>query len=114
MVKAVDDKRRRLPLCGRLKKDYVFQWAIDSTLGQSVFFSELFEKRDTLLIDYWGTELPSNHVDTVWPYWYFLDFTPRGGRTCRRRRRTTVRVPGKALLGKRVVGSRLSGSGAVH
>ena len=25
-----------------------------------------------------GTETMSNHVDTVWPYWNLLDFTPEG------------------------------------
>ena len=159
-----------------MKEDYVFQWASDRKLGQSVRFSELFEDKNTLLIysfmygpnwdkpcpsctslmdgfdrtwysvsrdaafvaiakapadrinawarqrgwsqialvsgsqstyqaDYkcqadsddmqwpvmhvftrrhgeifhfWGTELASNHVDTVWPYWNLLDFTPEG------------------------------------
>jgi predicted dithiol-disulfide oxidoreductase (DUF899 family) len=176
MVKAVAEKRRRLPLGGRLKQDYVFQWATDEKLGQSVSFSDLFEDKNTLLVysfmygpnwdkpcpsctslidgfdrtwysvsrdvafvaiakapadrinrwarqrgwsqmallsgsqstyqaDYkcqgdsddmqwpvmhvftrrdgtifhfWGTELTSNHVDTVWPYWNLLDFTPEG------------------------------------
>lgn len=26
----------------------------------------------------WATELASNHVDTVWPYWNLMDFTPAG------------------------------------
>jgi predicted dithiol-disulfide oxidoreductase (DUF899 family) len=25
-----------------------------------------------------ATELTSNHVDTVWPYWNLMDFTPEG------------------------------------
>jgi hypothetical protein len=25
-----------------------------------------------------GTELKGNHVDTVWPYWNLMDFTPEG------------------------------------
>src|SRR5262245_51382572 len=25
-----------------------------------------------------GTELSWNHVDTVWPYWNLMDFTPEG------------------------------------
>ena len=27
---------------------------------------------------FWGTELSGNHVDTVWPYWNLMDFTPEG------------------------------------
>ena len=27
---------------------------------------------------FWGTELQGNHVDTVWPYWNLMDFTPEG------------------------------------
>ena len=175
-VKEVAARRRTLPLGGRLKEDYVFQWANVGKIGQSVRFSELFGDNDTLLLysfmfgpnwdkpypsctslmdgfdrawysvtrtaafaaiakaqpekisdwakqrgwsqiallsgygstfqaDYkcqrdsddmqlpvmhvftrkdgdifhfWASELPSNHVDTVWPYWNLLDFTPEG------------------------------------
>lgn len=175
-VKAVAAKRRKLPMGGELKEDYVFQWASDRKLGQRVKFSELFGDKDTLLLysfmfgpgwdnpcpsctslmdgfdrtwyqvsrsaafaaiakapaeridawakkrgwsqiplvsgcestfqaDYqcqgesddmqwpvmhvftrrkgkifhfWATELSGNHVDTVWPYWNLMDFTPEG------------------------------------
>jgi len=175
-VKAVAAKRRELPAGGRLKEDYVFQWANDGKVGKSVKISELFGDKNTLLLysfmygpgwdnpcpsctslvdgfdrsayqvgqgaafvaiakapaeminawakkrgwsqinlvsgaespyqaDYkcqgdsddmqwpvmhvfrkldggiyhfWGTELPGNHVDTVWPYWNLMDFTPEG------------------------------------
>ncbi len=175
-VKSVAAKRRQLPLGGQLKQDYIFQWAIDGKVGQSVKFSELFGDKNTLLLysfmfgpnwdkpcpsctslvdgfdrswyqvsrnaafaaiakapaerinawaktrgwsqiwllsgsdspyqaDYkcqkdtddmqlpvmhvftkrdgkifhfWATELPGNHVDTVWPYWNLMDFTPEG------------------------------------
>ena len=175
-TKALAEKRRRLPLGGELKEDYVFQRANDGKIGDPVKFSALFHDKNTLLIysfmfgpgwdkpcpsctslvdgfdrtwyqvtrnaafvaiakaqperinawatergwsqielvsgfrspfqaDYkcqgenddrqlpmmhcfrkqggkichfWGTELPSNHVDTVWPYWNLMDFTPEG------------------------------------
>ena len=175
-VKAVAAKRRRLPLGGELKEDYVFQWANDGKVGKSVRFSELFADKSTLLLysfmfgpnwdkpcpsctslvdgfdrswyqvsrnaafvaiakapanrinawartrgwtqiplvsgfdspyqaDYkcqgdsddmqypvmhvftrrkgkifhfWGTEGMSNHLDTVWPYWNLMDYTPEG------------------------------------
>jgi predicted dithiol-disulfide oxidoreductase (DUF899 family) len=174
-TKAVAAKRRKLPLGGELKEDYVFQWANDGKVGKRVRFSELFDDKGSLLLysfmygpswdnpcpsctslvdgfdrswyqvsrdaafaaiakapagkinawakkrgwsqipllsgfestyqaDYrcqesdemqwpvmhvftkrkgkifhfWGTELASNHVDTVWPYWNLMDFTPEG------------------------------------
>ena len=176
-TKALAAKRRTLPRGGKLKEDYVFQWAGGNKLGEPVKFSELFGGKDTLIIyswmfgpgwdkpcmsctslmdgfdrawysvaqdaafvavakakpeqidawatergwtqipllsghgtafqkDYhcqdpnnddmqwpvmlvfrkkdaeifhfWSTETNSNHVDTVWPYWNLLDFTPAG------------------------------------
>ncbi len=175
-VKSVAEKRRKLPPGGELKEDYVFEWANDGKIGESVKFSELFGDKQTLLLyswmfgpgwdkpclsctslidgfdrswyqvtrdaafvaiakapperindwakergwsqmalvsgatspfqaDYkcqgenddmqwpvmhvftkrdgkiyhfWGTETMTNHVDTVWPYWNLMDFTPEG------------------------------------
>ena len=175
-VKSVAARRRRLPLGGQLKEDYVFEWATEGMVGKPVKFSELFGDKTTLLLysfmfgpnwdnpclsctslvdgfdrswyqvtrdaafvaiakapadrihawakergwsqmalvsgfhspfqaDYqcqgasddmqlpvmhvftrrdgkifhfWATELTSNHVDTVWPYWNLMDFTPEG------------------------------------
>jgi predicted dithiol-disulfide oxidoreductase (DUF899 family) len=176
-VKSVAAKRRMLPLGGELKEDYVFEWAVDGKVGQSVKFSELFgdknslllysfmfgpnwdkpcpsctslvdafdrawysvsrdaafaaiakappkkinewakerdwsqiplvsgakssfqvdykcqeendddmqwpvmhafTKRDGKLFHFWATETMANHVDTVWPYWNLMDFTPNG------------------------------------
>jgi predicted dithiol-disulfide oxidoreductase (DUF899 family) len=37
-----------------------------------------FRKRNGKIFHFWGTETMSNHVDTVWPYWNLLDFTPEG------------------------------------
>ena len=175
-TKALAAKRRELPLGGELKDDFVFEWASNGKVGESVKFSELFGDKNSLLIysfmygpnwdnpcpsctslmdgfdrswyqvsrdaafvaiakapaekisawamqrgwtqipllsgfnstyqaDYqcqadsddmqlpvmhaftrrdgkiyhfWGTELKGNHVDTVWPYWNLMDFTPEG------------------------------------
>ena len=49
-VKSVAERRRTLPPGGQLKEDYVFQWANDGKLGQSVKFSELFADKNTLLL----------------------------------------------------------------
>jgi predicted dithiol-disulfide oxidoreductase (DUF899 family) len=38
----------------------------------------VFTRRDGKIFHFWGTELKSNHVDTVWPYWNLMDFTPEG------------------------------------
>jgi predicted dithiol-disulfide oxidoreductase (DUF899 family) len=38
----------------------------------------VFMKRDGAIFHFWGTEQSANHVDTVWPYWNLMDFTPRG------------------------------------
>ena len=38
----------------------------------------VFTKRDGEIFHFWSTELEQNHVDTVWPYWNLMDFTPEG------------------------------------
>ncbi len=38
----------------------------------------VFKKHDGNIHHFWGTELQGNHVDTVWPYWNLMDFTPEG------------------------------------
>src|SRR2546421_12306123 len=52
-VKSVAEKRRRLPLGGQLKEDYVFQWASDGKVGKPVKFSELFGNKNSLLLYSW-------------------------------------------------------------
>ena len=37
-----------------------------------------FTKRDGKIFHFWSTEMSANHVDTVWPYWNLMDFTPEG------------------------------------
>ena len=38
----------------------------------------VFRKQDGKFFHFWATESMSNHVDTVWPYWNLMDFTPEG------------------------------------
>ena len=38
----------------------------------------VFTKSAGKIFHFWATELDSNHVDTVWPYWNLMDFTPEG------------------------------------
>ena len=38
----------------------------------------VFRKNDDGIFHFWGSELEGNHVDTVWPYWNLMDFTPEG------------------------------------
>src|SRR5277367_2000397 len=49
-VRSVAERRRKLPLGGQLKEDYVFQWASDGKVGKRVKFSELFADKNTLLL----------------------------------------------------------------
>jgi predicted dithiol-disulfide oxidoreductase (DUF899 family) len=124
-VRSVAEKRRNLPLGGRLKEDYVFQWANDGKVGKKVAIAKataerinawarqrgwsqialvsgtesayqadykcqgdsddmqwpvmhVFRKHGGTIFHFWGTEVSTNHVDTVWPYWNLMDFTPEG------------------------------------
>jgi predicted dithiol-disulfide oxidoreductase (DUF899 family) len=38
----------------------------------------VFRKQDGRIFLFWSTETTTNHVDTVWPYWNLMDFTPEG------------------------------------
>ena len=38
----------------------------------------VFTRKGGDIVHFWGTELQGNHVDTVWPYWNLMDFTPEG------------------------------------
>ena len=38
----------------------------------------VFRKKGGKIHHFWATELPEDHVDTVWPYWNLMDFTPEG------------------------------------
>lgn len=38
----------------------------------------VFQKREGTVFHFWATESMMNHVDTVWPYWNLMDFTPAG------------------------------------
>ena len=38
----------------------------------------VFRRVDGEIYHFWGTEVIGNHVDTVWPYWNLMDFTPEG------------------------------------
>src|SRR6476620_9201698 len=38
----------------------------------------VFKKQDGKIFHFWGTETSSNHLDTVWPYWNLMDYTPEG------------------------------------
>jgi len=38
----------------------------------------VFRRQGGKIVHFWGTELSANHMDTVWPYWNLMDFTPEG------------------------------------
>jgi predicted dithiol-disulfide oxidoreductase (DUF899 family) len=58
------------------QRDYKCQDPQDDNKQQPVML--VFTRRNGEIFHFWSTELPSNHVDTVWPYWNLFDFTPEG------------------------------------
>ena len=38
----------------------------------------VFRRQQGTIFHFWGTESMSNHLDTVWPYWNLMDYTPEG------------------------------------
>jgi len=38
----------------------------------------VFRMQGQRICHFWATELSANHLDTVWPYWNLMDFTPEG------------------------------------
>jgi len=57
------------------QKDYKCQGENDD-MQEPVML--VFRKQDGRIFLFWSTESMMNHVDTVWPYWNLLDFTPEG------------------------------------
>jgi predicted dithiol-disulfide oxidoreductase (DUF899 family) len=47
-------------------------------MADAAHLTYVFRRQDGKIVHFWGTELPGNHVDTVWPYWNLMDFTPEG------------------------------------
>jgi predicted dithiol-disulfide oxidoreductase (DUF899 family) len=56
--------------------DYKCQEGSDADMQLPVM--HVFRRQDEKIFHFWGTETMSNHVDTVWPYWNLMDFTPEG------------------------------------
>jgi predicted dithiol-disulfide oxidoreductase (DUF899 family) len=56
--------------------DYRCQEANDDDMQWPVM--QVFTRWDGKIFHFWATESMSNHVDTVWPYWNLMDFTPEG------------------------------------
>ncbi len=56
-------------------KHYRGQGDDDNTLWPMM---NVFTRRDEGIFHFWGSELPGNHVDLVWPYWNLMDMTPEG------------------------------------
>jgi predicted dithiol-disulfide oxidoreductase (DUF899 family) len=57
------------------QKDYKCQGETDD---MQLPVMHAFRKRNGKIFHFWGTESMMNHVDTVWPYWNLMDFTPEG------------------------------------
>ena len=59
----------------RFQSDYKCQGETDD---MQLPVMHVFTRRDGRIFHFWATELRGNHVDTVWPYWNLMDFTPEG------------------------------------
>ena len=59
----------------RFQADYKCQGETDD---MQLPVMHVFTRRDGRIFHFWATELRGNHVDTVWPYWNLMDFTPEG------------------------------------
>jgi hypothetical protein len=56
------------------------------------------QKADGKIFHFWATELPMNHVDTVWPHWNLMDFTPDGRtRHSHSAAKVQIQISGKTL-----------------
>ena len=38
----------------------------------------VFTKTEEGIFHFWGSEIPDNDIDMVWPYWNLMDLTPEG------------------------------------
>lgn len=38
----------------------------------------VFRKVDGQVFHFWGSEIPDNDIDMIWPYWNLMDLTPAG------------------------------------
>ena len=56
--------------------DYHCQEPSDDDMQWPVM--HVFRKLDGKIVHFWATETMTNHMDTVWPYWNLMDFTPEG------------------------------------
>lgn len=56
--------------------DYKCQDPDDDDMQWSMM--HVFKRQNGKIYHFWGSELTSNHIDTVWPYWNFMDMTPQG------------------------------------
>ena len=70
-MKALAAKRRKLPLGGELKEDYVFQWANEGKVGAGQILGALWRQEfaDPLLVDVrpeLGQSVPVVHVADGW------------------------------------------------
>ena len=62
------------------KTDYLRDYHCQKDESDSTLLPimNVFTKRDGAIHHFWGSELPANHVDTVWVYWNLMDMTPEG------------------------------------
>ena len=55
--------------------DYCCQRESDDTQYPML---NVFQKVDGQIFHFWGSEMPTNNIDMVWPYWNLMDLVPAG------------------------------------
>lgn len=68
----------QIPLISGLDSSYQADYKCIDSSGMQRPMLQVFVKRGKDIFHFWGSELPANHVDTVWAYWNLMDFTPQG------------------------------------
>ena len=68
----------QIPLLSGFESTYQADYKCQDSDEMQQPVMHVFRKQGGKILHFWGTESTSNHVDTVWPYWNLMDFTPEG------------------------------------
>lgn len=68
----------QIPLVSGSESSYQADYRCQDSDDMQWPVMHVFRKQNGKIFHFWGTETSMNHVDTVWPYWNLMDFTPEG------------------------------------
>jgi predicted dithiol-disulfide oxidoreductase (DUF899 family) len=74
-------KRRgwsQIPLLSGFESTYQADYKCQESDDMQWPVMHVFRRQQGQILHFWGTESTMNHLDTVWPYWNLMDFTPEG------------------------------------